>query len=91
MWSYDDRRWLRIDVAFVILCSGLLAYSLLAWQRLFGLGPDSQPLQLVALSAGLFLSSLASVVRRRSRRLFYALIAMSAAALVVSVVFINKR
>ena len=83
MWSYDDRRWLRVDVAFVILFSGLLAYNILAWQGRFGLGPQ-RPLPSISLSAGLLLSSLASVVRRRSRRLFYALIAMSGAAVAIS-------
>jgi hypothetical protein len=95
VWSYDDRRWLRVDVAvdvaLVILWFGLLAYTLLAWQRLFGLGPEARPLQLIGLSACLFSSSLASVARRRSRRFFGALIVMSAAALAVSVVaLINK-
>ena len=84
MWSYEDRRWPRVDIAFAVLFFGLLAYNLLAWQRLFGLGPEGRPLPLIAVSAGLLLSSLASVARRRSRRLFYALVVLSMAAVAIS-------
>ena len=84
VWSYEDRRGLRVDVAFMILFFGLLVFNLLAWQRLFGLGPEGRPLPSIAVNAALFLSSLASVVRRRSRRLFYVLIVMSMAAVVTA-------
>lgn len=84
MWAYDDRRWLRIDVGFLILSSVLLAYNLLAWQRWFGLGPQWHPLQSTALAACLTLQALAALARRRSRTLFYVLIAVSLGALSVS-------
>ena len=85
MWTYDDRRSLRGDLAFLILFSGLLAYHLLRWQRLLGSGPEWHRLQSIALSAALFLVSLATVARRRSRWVARALLVMSAAALVVSI------
>jgi hypothetical protein len=72
-------------ISFLILFSGLLAYHLLAWQRLFGLGPDSHPLPSIALSTCLFLVSLATVARRRSRWISRALLVVSVATLAVSI------
>jgi hypothetical protein len=85
VWTYDDRRSFRGDVAFLILFSCLLAYHLLRWQRLVGSGPEWHPLQSIALSASLFLVSLATVARRRSRWIARALLVMSAAALAVTI------
>jgi len=81
----DDRRWLQGDLVFLILFAGLLAYNLLAWQRLIGLGPESRPLQSIALSASLFSVSLATVTRRRSRWISRALLVVSVATLAVSI------
>lgn len=85
MLAYDDRRWLIVDVAFLLICSALLTYNLLAWQRVFGLGPAWRPLQSIALSTCLVLQSLAGFARRRSRRLFYAISALSVTALAVAI------
>jgi hypothetical protein len=85
VWTYDDRRSFRGDVAFLILFSGLLAYHLLRWQRLIGSGPEWRPVQSISLSASLFLVSLATVARRRSRWIARALLVMSAAALAVTI------
>ncbi len=84
MSAYDHRRWLRLDVGFIILFAGLLAYNVLAWRRLSGRGAEWRPLPSIALSACLFFLSLASIARRRSRPLFGALLAMGIAALAVS-------
>jgi len=86
MWAYDDRRWLRVDIGFLILSSLLLAYNLLAWHEVFGLGPQWHPLQSTALSACLTLQALAAIARRRSRALFYVLVAISLVALSFSFV-----
>jgi hypothetical protein len=83
MWIHDDRD-LRVDLAFLVIFAGLLAYSLLAWQHLLGLGPLWHPRQLIWLNVALFCQANARLLRRPSRRLFYGLSAFSLVALTIS-------
>ena len=80
MWSYHDRE-LRVDVAFLLLFAGLLAYSVLAWQHLLGLGPLWHPSQLIWLNVALCSQGVARLLRRRSRGLFYVFSVFSMIAL----------
>jgi hypothetical protein len=83
--SYDDRSWYWVDNAFIVFFGGLLAYNILAWQRLFGFGPLWHPLQSTALAVCLFMQSLSRIVRRRSRALAWALLGTSLVPLGISV------
>ena len=83
MWIHDDRE-LRVDLAFLLVFAGLLAYSVLAWRHVFGLGPLLHPRQLIWLNIALFSQAVAGLLRRNSRRLFYALSAFSIVALTIS-------
>jgi len=85
MWTHLDRRWLRTDIAFVVLCTGLLAYSVLGWQGAFGLTVPWHPIKLIALSLCLALQSVASIARLRSRRAFWILLSLSLISLAFSV------
>ena len=85
MWTSIDRRWLRIDIAFAVFCSGLLAYSVLAWQGVFGLTVPWHPVKLITLCLCIALQSVASIARTRSRRAFWLLLSLSLTSLAFSV------
>ncbi|MBX9857322.1 MAG: hypothetical protein K2Y26_17460 [Gemmatimonadaceae bacterium] len=80
VWQYDDRRWRRVDIGFLILTSSLFFACVLSWRGIpvFGSEPPYRPLASVMLAGGLLLQAVAALFsRKRLYAISYSLLALS--------------
>ncbi len=80
VWQYNDRRWHRVNIAFLILTSALFVASVLSWRGIpvFGSEPPYRPFASVMLTGGMVLQAVASLfARKRLYAISYSLLALS--------------
>ena len=86
-WAATILRHARtFEWVFVLFTLTLFLYCLADWQGWLPFERGYQPLRVALLSAALMTQGIAALVRPRSRRLFYALLAISAVLLVSTLV-----